>query len=154
MPLRCTVRPEESMNALMPGLVPRRMRLLQYTTTPVVDSESWDRIARFAQPSFAGLPERYAAHAQDGAELTDMLALLKPARIDSEHVVDIVTWYAHSRDVRANVRMGFAHDQVKVELCRRRVFPPGRRVNVGTFGIRISVLICHRSCRSGKGRHL
>jgi hypothetical protein len=67
-----------------PGLPPRRMRLLQYTTTPVIDGESWARIARFALPSFAGLPERYALHAQTGAELTDMLALIKPAGIEGD----------------------------------------------------------------------
>jgi hypothetical protein len=67
-----------------PGLSPRRMRLLQYTTTPVVESDTWNRVARFALPSFSGLPERYATHAKSGAELTDLLALLKPARIQPD----------------------------------------------------------------------
>jgi hypothetical protein len=73
------------------GHPPRRIRLLQYTTTPLIEAASWLSVVRFAQPTFESLLPRYKQHMATAASLTDMIALVKPARVhmaDRAHLVD------------------------------------------------------------------
>jgi len=74
-----------------PGHAPRRIRLLQYTTTPLIDASVWQSLARFVLPSFEPLLARHKEHMSSSAGLTDMLALVRPARVhasDRAHLVD------------------------------------------------------------------
>jgi len=74
-----------------PGIPPRRIRLLQYTTTPLVDPSTWARVANFVAPSFEPLLARYQEHMASGAGLSDMLVLIKPAGVHSverAHLLD------------------------------------------------------------------
>ena len=74
-----------------PGHPPRRIRLLQYTTTPLIEASAWQSVARFAQPTFESLLARHKQHMSAAAGLTDMIALVKPASVhmaDRAHLVD------------------------------------------------------------------
>jgi hypothetical protein len=74
-----------------PGMPPRRIRLLQYTTTPLVDPSTWQRVTKFALPRFEPLLARYQEHMASGAGLSDMLVLVKPAGVHSgerAHLLD------------------------------------------------------------------
>lgn len=66
-----------------PGHAPRRIRLLQYTTTPIIETSAWASVTRFALHSFEPLLARLKEHMASTACLTDMLALVRPARVCS-----------------------------------------------------------------------
>jgi len=74
-----------------PGVPPRRIRLLQYTTTPLVEPSSWERVTKFAAARFEPLLPRYQEHMTSTAGLSDMLVLVKPAGVHSSeraHLID------------------------------------------------------------------
>lgn len=73
-----------------PGVPPRRIRLLQYTTTPLVETSAWQRVASFALPSFEPLLSRQKEHMKLSAGLTDMLALVKPVRVHTSEGAQLV----------------------------------------------------------------
>jgi hypothetical protein len=63
------------------GAAPRRMRLLQYTTTPDVDRASWDLLAAWGQRDSEALVAAYrSAQSQTGA-LAEPFALVSPRSI-------------------------------------------------------------------------
>ena len=64
------------------GCAPRRMRLLQYTTTPKIDRASWDLLAAWGQRDSEALAASYrSAQSQFGA-LSEPFALTAPRAID------------------------------------------------------------------------
>jgi hypothetical protein len=73
-----------------PGVPPRRIRLLQYTTTPLVEASAWQRVTSFALPSFEPLLSRQKEHMKLSAGMTDMLALVKPARVHASEGAQLV----------------------------------------------------------------
>jgi hypothetical protein len=73
-----------------PGLPPRRIRLFQYTTTPLIEPSAWARVAGFALPSFEPLVSLQKEHMKVSAGLTDMLALVKPVRVHTREGAQLV----------------------------------------------------------------
>lgn len=73
-----------------PGLPPRRIRLLQYTTTPLIEASTWGRVAGFALPSFEELLPRQKEHMKTSAGLSDLIALVKPARVHAAERAQLV----------------------------------------------------------------
>lgn len=74
-----------------PGHPPRRIRLLQYTTTPFIEASAWASVARFALPSFESLLSLHREHMTSSAGLTDLVVLVRPSRVDGTeqaHLVD------------------------------------------------------------------
>ena len=64
------------------GCAPRRMRLLQYTTTPQVDRSSWDLLAAWGQRDSEALAAAYrSAQSQFGA-LSEPFALTAPRSVE------------------------------------------------------------------------
>ncbi|HKU42231.1 MAG TPA: hypothetical protein VJR89_28930, partial [Polyangiales bacterium] len=65
------------------GCAPRRMHLLQYTTTPSIDRASWDLFAAWAQRDSEALAAAYrSALAQHGA-LSEPFALVLPKQLET-----------------------------------------------------------------------
>jgi hypothetical protein len=64
------------------GCAPRRARLLQYTTTPKIDRESWDRLAAWGQRDSEALATGYrSAQSQFGA-LSEPFVLTVPRGVE------------------------------------------------------------------------
>jgi hypothetical protein len=64
------------------GCAPRRMRLLQYTTTPNIDRASWDLLAAWGQRDSEALAAAYrSAQSQFGA-LSEPFALAAPRAVE------------------------------------------------------------------------
>lgn len=66
------------------GAGPRRIRLLQYATTPVVDDASWDRVSEWATRSFLPLATRYRDAIDAYPGLAEPFALVAPDSVNGE----------------------------------------------------------------------
>jgi hypothetical protein len=64
------------------GCAPRRMRLLQYTTTPKIDRASWDLLAAWGQRDTEALTAAYRTAQQKFGALSEPFALAAPRGVD------------------------------------------------------------------------
>jgi hypothetical protein len=67
-----------SLAEVEPGCAPRRLRLLQYTTTPDIDGASWDTLAGWAQRDARALSAGFRSALQQLGVLAEPFALLVP----------------------------------------------------------------------------
>jgi hypothetical protein len=65
---------------LEPGPPPARVHVLQYTATPAIGDEVWERLAQHAQRDFAALAERYRAEIEPFPGSSEPFALVAPAK--------------------------------------------------------------------------
>jgi hypothetical protein len=65
---------------LEPGPPPARVHVLQYTATPAIDADVWERLAQHAQRDFAALAERYRAEIAPFPGSSEPFALVAPAK--------------------------------------------------------------------------
>jgi hypothetical protein len=64
------------------GCAPRRMHLLQYTTTPSIDRASWDLLAAWAQRDSEALEAAYRSALQQHGALSEPFALVLPKALE------------------------------------------------------------------------
>jgi hypothetical protein len=64
------------------GATPRRMHLLQYTTTPSIDRASWDLLAAWAQRDSEALAAAYRESLQRYGALSEPFALVMPESLE------------------------------------------------------------------------
>lgn len=89
-----------------PGLMPRRIRLLQYTTTPMLQIQSvpassiLEQAASFALPSFEPLLQRYKEHARSSGGLSDLVALVRPVSVTDHELARLTDDAGHSLPLR------------------------------------------------------
>lgn len=63
---------------------PRRVRLLQYAVTPVIDAETWEQLSQWALTDFGSLLGTYRENLTTFAGLCEPFAMVAPAGITSE----------------------------------------------------------------------
>lgn len=66
------------------GAAPRRMHLLQYTTTPSIDRASWDLLAAWAQRDSEALAASYRAALSQHGALCEPFAMVLPQAFEHE----------------------------------------------------------------------
>lgn len=139
---------------LEPGLPPRRIRLLQYTTTPMVELSVFEKVASFALPSFEPLLQRHRDHVQQGGELSDLLALVRPARTaeraPSQTDVRLLDEAGHALPLRGNEGVARKLEIFLSEATPLWVF--GRVLQQGTELVLVPLAACAR--KHGRATHL
>jgi hypothetical protein len=70
--------------AVEQGVAPKRIRLLQYAVTPMVEAEAWKKLAESAVRDFAALLTSYRGAQAAFPGLCEPFALVAPARIEHE----------------------------------------------------------------------
>ncbi|HMI91339.1 MAG TPA: hypothetical protein VK509_08245, partial [Polyangiales bacterium] len=76
---------------LEPGPPPARVHVLQYTATPAIDAQVWERLAQHAQRDFAALAERYRTEIEPFPGTSEPFALVAPAKghaVSNERLFD------------------------------------------------------------------
>jgi hypothetical protein len=68
------------------GATPQRIRLLQYATTPGIESDVWDRVAGWSLRSFEPLVERYREAVRVFPGLAEPFVLVTPDAIEGDDV--------------------------------------------------------------------
>jgi hypothetical protein len=69
---------------LEPGIAPRRLQALQYTTTPTVSAARWAELGAHAARRFEGLVARHREHMREFTGLCEPITLVAPASLASE----------------------------------------------------------------------
>jgi hypothetical protein len=72
------------------GATPKRIRLLQYATTPGIEGDVWDRVAGWSLRSFEPLVERYREAVRVFPGLAEPFALVTPDAIEGDDVPVLV----------------------------------------------------------------
>jgi hypothetical protein len=72
------------------GAMPRRLRLFQYTTTPVLEPGMLEQIGQWAERSVSAVKERYVRYVSAFSGVAEPLALLAIARVKTGHAPAIV----------------------------------------------------------------
>ncbi len=72
------------------GVAPRRARVLQYTTSPIVDAVTWKQVEAWAERDFSRVRERYRSDLSAFGALSEPFVLLAPSALRRGEVLGLV----------------------------------------------------------------
>jgi hypothetical protein len=86
----CPRRIEVGFAEVERGVLPRRARVLQYTTSPVIDAVTWRRVESWAERDFTSARDHYRAGLSAFGVLSEPFVLLAPTALRRDDVLGLV----------------------------------------------------------------